>query len=102
MGAVANMARPETNIVSPIEHPNAGQISKDRHSVLVQFDVKGKDTDAHNKIAPMLARVAGVQQANPDFTIEEFGGWSKVDTEFFDDASGKVTEILRQQGASPE
>ncbi|MGH2991037.1 MAG: sulfate ABC transporter substrate-binding protein [Solirubrobacterales bacterium] len=32
------------------------------------------------------------------FTIEEFGGWDKVDTEFFDDASGSVTEILRQQG----
>ena len=28
-------------IVSPIEHPNAGLISRDRHSVLVQFDVKG-------------------------------------------------------------
>jgi sulfate transport system substrate-binding protein len=36
------------------------------------------------------------------FTIEEFGGWDKVDTEFFDDASGKVTEILRQQGAPLE
>jgi sulfate/thiosulfate transport system substrate-binding protein len=36
------------------------------------------------------------------FTIEEFGGWDKVDTEFFDDASGSVTEILRQQGAPME
>jgi sulfate/thiosulfate transport system substrate-binding protein len=36
------------------------------------------------------------------FTIEEFGGWDKVDTEFFDDASGSVTEILRQQGAPVE
>jgi sulfate transport system substrate-binding protein len=36
------------------------------------------------------------------FTIEEFGGWEKVDSEFFDDKSGKVTEILRQQGAPLE
>jgi sulfate/thiosulfate-binding protein len=36
------------------------------------------------------------------FTIEEFGGWEKVNTEFFDDTSGKVTEILRQQGAPLE
>ena len=36
------------------------------------------------------------------FTIEEFGGWSKVDDEFFDDESGKVTEILRNQGAPLE
>ena len=38
----------------------------------VQFDVR-QDTTLHNKIAPMLARVAGVEQANPAFTIEEFG-----------------------------
>jgi sulfate transport system substrate-binding protein len=36
------------------------------------------------------------------FTIDEFGGWDKVDTEFFDDESGSVTEILRQQGAPLE
>lgn len=32
------------------------------------------------------------------FTIAEFGGWSKVDPEFFDDTTGKVTQILREQG----
>lgn len=36
------------------------------------------------------------------FTIEEFGGWSKVDDEFFDDEKGKVTDILRSQGAPLE
>jgi sulfate transport system substrate-binding protein len=36
------------------------------------------------------------------FTIEEFGGWDKVDSEFFDDESGTVTDILRQQGAPLE
>jgi sulfate/thiosulfate transport system substrate-binding protein len=34
------------------------------------------------------------------FTIQEFGGWSKVNTEFFDDKSGKIIQVLRDQGAS--
>jgi sulfate transport system substrate-binding protein len=36
------------------------------------------------------------------FTIQEFGGWGTVDDEFFDDESGKVTGILKQQGAPLE
>jgi sulfate/thiosulfate transport system substrate-binding protein len=36
------------------------------------------------------------------FTIADFGGWSKVDDEFFDDETGKVTQILRDQGAPLE
>ncbi|HKH41266.1 MAG TPA: sulfate ABC transporter substrate-binding protein [Solirubrobacterales bacterium] len=36
------------------------------------------------------------------FTIADFGGWSKVDDEFFDDENGKVTQILRDQGAPLE
>ena len=62
-----------TNIVSPIEHPNAGLVSKDRHSALVQFDVKGKAEDAQDKIAPILAAVDRVQAGNPSVIIEEFG-----------------------------
>ncbi|MGB7684609.1 MAG: sulfate ABC transporter substrate-binding protein [Solirubrobacterales bacterium] len=36
------------------------------------------------------------------FTIEEFGGWGTADDEFFDDENGKVTAILRDQGAPLE
>jgi sulfate transport system substrate-binding protein len=36
------------------------------------------------------------------FTIADFGGWATVDEEFFDDESGKVTAILRDQGAPLE
>ena len=32
------------------------------------------------------------------FTIADFGGWAKVDEEFFNDETGKVTEILREPG----
>ena len=38
----------------------------------------------------------------PACTIADFGGWAKVDEEFFNDETGKVTDILRQQGAPLE
>src|SRR5678810_155397 len=59
-----------TNIVSPIGNPNAGLISKDHHSVLVQFDVKGKADAAHSKIGPVLKAIERVQAANPRVTID--------------------------------
>ena len=62
-----------TNIVSPIDHPNAGLVSADRHSALVQFDVRGKAEDAEDKIAPILAAIDGAQAGNPSVIIEEFG-----------------------------
>jgi sulfate/thiosulfate transport system substrate-binding protein len=54
--------------------------------------------------------VPGVLEQNRDafpevpgqFTIADFGGWSKVDDEFFDDEAGKVTQILKEQGAPLE
>ncbi len=32
------------------------------------------------------------------FTIADFGGWATVDEEFFNDETGKVTDILREPG----
>jgi sulfate/thiosulfate transport system substrate-binding protein len=34
------------------------------------------------------------------FTIDEFGGWDKVNDEFFDDTTGKVAEIEKELGVS--
>jgi sulfate/thiosulfate-binding protein len=34
------------------------------------------------------------------FTIDEFGGWSKVNDDFFDDESGKVAAIEKELGVS--
>ncbi len=65
-----------TNIVSPVDHPRAGLVSRDRHSALVQFDVKGKAEDASDKIAPILAAVEEAQAGNPSVIIEEFGAAS--------------------------
>ena len=61
-----------TNVRNPLESP-VTQISRDRHSALVQFDLTGKRDDAKNRIQPIMDAVAGAQRANPDFRIEEFG-----------------------------
>jgi RND superfamily putative drug exporter len=60
-------------IISPIDHPRAGLVSADRHSALVQFDVKGNAEDAEHKIAPILEAIEGAQSGNPSVVIEEFG-----------------------------
>jgi uncharacterized membrane protein YdfJ with MMPL/SSD domain len=62
-----------TSVVSPIEHPRAGLVSADRHSALVQFDVKGKAEKAKNKIAPILEAIERAQARHPAVIVEEFG-----------------------------
>jgi len=67
-------SQPEvTNIVSPIEKPNAGLVSADRHSALVQFDVKGKIAQAKDKIAPIVQAVDATQAGDPGMLVQEFG-----------------------------
>jgi MMPL family len=65
-----------TNIDSPFAPGNAGQVSSDGHSALVEFDIRGKSDDAKDKVKPILATVADAQRASPQFTIAEFGGGS--------------------------
>src|SRR5437762_5793342 len=47
-----------TNIDSPFAPGNAGQLSSDGHSALVEFDIRGKSDDAKDKVKPILATVA--------------------------------------------
>jgi putative drug exporter of the RND superfamily len=61
------------NIVSPLRRPDAGLVSNDRRSVLVQFDIRGKLEGAKDKVKPILAAIARVQAANPTVRVEEFG-----------------------------
>ena len=98
-GLIQTLARePDvTNIVSPIDHPRAGLVSADRHSALVQFDVRGKAEDAAGKIAPILAAVDKAQAGNPSLIIEEFGEASanhQLDQRFAHDMSrAEVTSL---------
>src|SRR6187200_1430048 len=67
------------SVRSPLAAAYAAQISKDRHSALVQFQIRGDKEDAADKIAPVLAAVAAAQNAHPSFTIGEFGDASAED-----------------------
>jgi uncharacterized membrane protein YdfJ with MMPL/SSD domain len=61
------------NIRSPLEQNQAGLVSKDRRSALIQFDIKGDPDKAQNKVQPALDAVAAAQKGNPSFRIAEFG-----------------------------
>jgi putative drug exporter of the RND superfamily len=51
----------------------AGEISKDGHAQLVEFDMRGKMMTADKRVQPLLDAVAGLQESHPQFTIAEFG-----------------------------
>jgi RND superfamily putative drug exporter len=58
---------------SPLDPANAGQISRNGHAALVEFDVKGDIADAQDKVQPFLDSTAALQKEHPGFTIGEFG-----------------------------
>ncbi len=72
VAAVGHM--PEVrNVRSPL-NGHAGQISRDGHSALVQFDLRGPADTAHMRVKPVLDRVAALQKAAPrGFIVAEFG-----------------------------
>jgi uncharacterized membrane protein YdfJ with MMPL/SSD domain len=66
-----------TNIQNPLVEPGGGgQISRDGHSVLVQFTVKGDPDKAKDKIEPILTAIAGAQASSPGFSVREVGAAS--------------------------
>jgi uncharacterized membrane protein YdfJ with MMPL/SSD domain len=60
-------------VESPFEPGNSGFISGDKHSALVRIEIRGPSEDATDKIDPVVARVAEVQKAHPDFYVGSFG-----------------------------
>jgi uncharacterized membrane protein YdfJ with MMPL/SSD domain len=61
------------HVRSPLATANRGQIAKNRHAALVEFDVRGDAGKAADKIQPVLDRIAVAQRAHPQFFIGEFG-----------------------------
>jgi uncharacterized membrane protein YdfJ with MMPL/SSD domain len=59
--------------VTNLQSRGAGLVSKDGHSQLVQFDMKGKLEDAPDHVQPLLTRIAALQASHRDFTVAEFG-----------------------------
>ena len=60
-------------VYSPLTAANHGQISKDRHSALVQFDMRGPSDTAGDRVQPVLDAVARMQRAAPAYTVAQFG-----------------------------
>jgi RND superfamily putative drug exporter len=61
------------DVRSPLTPDNAGQISRDGRSALVQFDIKGDSKTAKERVGPILDAVAQLDRAHPQLRIEEFG-----------------------------
>ncbi|MFJ9737783.1 MMPL family transporter [Streptomyces sp. NPDC101166] len=72
-----------TDVTSPYD---THTISKDGHSALVQFDMRGDSDTAGERVEPVLEAVDGVQQEHRSLRIEEIGGASMMKT--FSDAFG--------------
>jgi uncharacterized membrane protein YdfJ with MMPL/SSD domain len=61
------------NLKAPGYESSTGLVSKDRHSALIQFTIKGDKDTASDRTAPILAAISSAQRANPELRIEEFG-----------------------------
>jgi RND superfamily putative drug exporter len=61
---------------SPFAAGNEGQISKDRHSALIQFSPEGSYDDAVTYIDTITAATEKVQDQNPDYYVGQAGSAS--------------------------
>ncbi|MGW2717376.1 MMPL family transporter [Streptomyces sp. NPDC001492] len=76
-----------TGEVTDVKSPyTTNTISKDGHSALVQFDMRGDPETAYERVEPVLKAVAGVQKDHETLRIEEIGSASMNKT--FKDAFG--------------
>ena len=62
-----------------VQNVRSGQVSPDRRSALVEFEIRGPADQAAEKIDPVLAQVEAAQKAHPQFYVGEFGMASAVD-----------------------
>jgi uncharacterized membrane protein YdfJ with MMPL/SSD domain len=60
-------------IESPLDAGNAGQVSSDRRSALLTFQINGDPDTAKDRVAPALAATAATQRAHPELLIGEVG-----------------------------
>jgi uncharacterized membrane protein YdfJ with MMPL/SSD domain len=64
------------NLKSPLDPANGDQISKDRRTAMVTFDMRGKYDDAKTEIDAIQASVSKVGDRHPDFYVGEAGSVS--------------------------
>src|SRR5215207_9928152 len=82
-------------VESPLDPGNASQVSSDRRSALVTFDLLGDDDELDHNVDAVLAAVARVQDAHPDLVVEEFGDAStnKAVSDSFEDDLRKAEKL---------
>ena len=61
------------NVSSPYGDGNQGQLSEDRHSALITFELPDKDGQAEDLVEGTLAKVSKLDRQHAGYTIEEFG-----------------------------
>jgi uncharacterized membrane protein YdfJ with MMPL/SSD domain len=61
------------DVRSPLDRGGAMLASRDGHSALVQFNVRGDMMQTMERVAPVLRAIAGVQASHQGFRVEEFG-----------------------------
>jgi sulfate/thiosulfate transport system substrate-binding protein len=89
-------------VTTEADDPEAAQAFLD-----FQVSDEGQRLWAENGYRPVNERILAeyedeFPQPKELFTIEEFGGWETVATEFFDPAEGSVAEIERNLGVATE
>ncbi|HEX6115786.1 MAG TPA: sulfate ABC transporter substrate-binding protein [Solirubrobacterales bacterium] len=94
----------ETLGVIPTDAPNAEEAEAFRDYLISE---EGQTGWAENGYRPVDEKVlAEFEEDFPEppglFTIEEFGGWETVATEFFDPENGSVADIERELGVATE
>ena len=71
--AAVSSERGVTNVESPYAKGNEGQIAKDGSAVLVNFDVRGDETQSEKAIGPVVDAVHRVEAQNPGVYVGQFG-----------------------------
>ncbi|HEX8105450.1 MAG TPA: anti-sigma factor antagonist [Solirubrobacteraceae bacterium] len=61
------------NLVSPLSAEGIGQVSADRRSALIPFDLRGDSETAEERIDPVLDAVAAVRREHRDLFVGQFG-----------------------------
>jgi uncharacterized membrane protein YdfJ with MMPL/SSD domain len=75
------------NIRSPLDPANAGQLSADRHTALVEWQMRGDEKTAQRNVAALTRATDAVAKAHPDLFVGEAGTASS--TKAFNDMFSK-------------
>jgi RND superfamily putative drug exporter len=73
------------NLRSPLAPAHADLVSRDKHTALVEWDMKGTEAVAETRIDALTKATAAVAKAHPDFYVGEAGSVSSnkaLDAEF--------------------